>query len=162
MDNRVWNILCSNIRGLNASGKWDAIRNKIDECGCSIIFLQETKRANIDKSFIRKFAPRRFDCFDFVPSIGASSGLLVAWCSSSFQGTVVEKRSFCITVNFASLHNGDICSLTNVYGPCVEPGRSEFINWFRDCDVSHTVNWLFLGDFNFYRSLDNRNKPGGI
>jgi len=23
------------------------------------------------------------------------------------------------------------------------------------------MNWIFLGDFNFYRSLSNRNRPGG-
>ena len=23
------------------------------------------------------------------------------------------------------------------------------------------MNWIFLGDFNFYRSLNNRNRPGG-
>jgi hypothetical protein len=27
--------------------------------------------------------------------------------------------------------------------------------------VDDTINWLFLGDFNFYRSLENRNKLGG-
>jgi hypothetical protein len=119
------------------------------------------KCAIFDMPFIRNFAPCCFDCFDFVPSNGASGGLLVVWCSSSFQGTVVEKKLFCISVNFVALHNGDNWSLTNIYGSCIEPDRSEFITWFKDCDVSDTVNWLFLGDFNFYRSLDNRNKPGG-
>jgi hypothetical protein len=27
--------------------------------------------------------------------------------------------------------------------------------------VTDRVDWIFLGDFNFYRSLGNRNKPGG-
>jgi hypothetical protein len=40
MDNQSWNILCWNIRGINSVGKCDAIRNKIDECGCAIICLQ--------------------------------------------------------------------------------------------------------------------------
>lgn len=30
-----------------------------------------------------------------------------------------------------------------------------------DHDVNNTVNWIFLGDFNLYRSLDNRNRLGG-
>jgi exonuclease III len=77
MDNRVWNILCWNIHGLNASGKWDAVRTKIEECVCSIVCIQETKREHFDTSFIRNLAPRRFDSFDYIPSIGASGGLLI-------------------------------------------------------------------------------------
>lgn len=54
--------------------KWDAIRNKIEESACSIVCLQETKRETFDMVSIRKFAPRRLDSFDFVPSVGASGG----------------------------------------------------------------------------------------
>jgi hypothetical protein len=43
MNNRNWNILCRNIRGLNAVEKHDAVRNKIEDSGCSVICLQETK-----------------------------------------------------------------------------------------------------------------------
>jgi exonuclease III len=69
-----WNILCWNIRGLNASGKWDVVRNKLEESACSIVCLQETKRDHFDIAFIRNFALRRFDCFDFIPADGASGG----------------------------------------------------------------------------------------
>lgn len=48
-----------------------------------------------------------------------------------------------------------------VYGPCDEPARSEFVSWFPDHDTSDSDNWIFLGDFNFYRSLSNRNRSGG-
>ena len=115
----------------------------------------------IDAPFIRNFAPRRFDQFDFIPSVGASGGLLILWCSSIFGGIVVEKLHFSITVNFTSIHNGDTWRLSNIYGPCDEPTRSAFINWFRNCEVDENINWLFLGDFNFYKSLENRNRPGG-
>ena len=161
MNSHSWNILCWNIRGINSSDKWDAIRNKIEESNCSVICLQETKRENFDISFIRNFAPRRFDCFDFIPSVGASGGLLVLWASSFFTGVVFEKLQFSITVDFSSMHSVECWRLTNIYGPCTEPDRSAFINWFRNCDVSDSINWLFMGDFNFYRSLENRNRPGG-
>ena len=48
-----------------------------------------------------------------------------------------------------------------VYGPCAEPLRSEFVQWMRDLDIHSTRHWLFAGDFNFYRSLEDRNRPGG-
>jgi hypothetical protein len=41
-----------------------------------IICLQETKRELLDISFTRRFAPKHFDRFDFVPFVGASGGSL--------------------------------------------------------------------------------------
>jgi exonuclease III len=75
MDSRVWNILCWNIRGLNDSGKWGVVRNKLEENACSIVCLQETRRDHFDMAFIRNFASRHFDCFDFVPADGALGGI---------------------------------------------------------------------------------------
>ena len=155
MNSHNWNILCRNIRGLNGSIKWDAVRKKLDESGCSIVCIQEIKRELIDASFIRNFAPRHFDHFDYIPSIGLSGGLLGLWCCSVFGGIVVEKLQFSITVNFTSIHNGDQWHLGNIYGPCDEPARSTLINWFRNYEADDRLNWIFLGDFNYYRLLEN-------
>jgi hypothetical protein len=38
-------------------------------------------------SYIRKFAPRRFDCIDFIPSLGASGGILVLWNSAAWHSS---------------------------------------------------------------------------
>jgi hypothetical protein len=51
--------------------------------------------------------------------------------------------------------------MSTVYGPCHEPDRTNFVNWLLYHDVQDHGNWLFFGDFNFYRSLANRNKLGG-
>lgn len=75
---RMWTILCWNVRDLNAVRKWDSIRNKIVEADCDIICLQETKKESIDQAFLRKILPPTLDEFLFVPSAGASGGLLVA------------------------------------------------------------------------------------
>jgi hypothetical protein len=161
MSTRSWHILCWNIRGINAVAKWDAVRDKVEESSCSVICLQETKRESFDLSYIRNFAPRRFDKFDYIPSVGASGGILVIWNSSIFTGDVIEKQRFGITLSFKSTHNNDLWKLTTVYGPCEEPDRSLFIDWFRGHVIDDSDNWIFLGDFNFYRSLSNRNRPGG-
>ena len=72
---------------------------------CSIVCLQETKIEHFEMSFIRKFAPRRFDAYDFVPSIGTSGGILVLWNSATFAGATLEKRPFGLTLSFTSQHN---------------------------------------------------------
>jgi exonuclease III len=93
--NRSYNILCWNVRGINAAEKWPSIRNKIDESNYEILCFQETKKEQFDSSFIRNFAPRKFDKFLFAPSVGASRGILVAWNGSLFEGTIIEIHPFC-------------------------------------------------------------------
>lgn len=52
MNSRSWQILCWNIRGLNDANKWDAVWGKVEESGCAIICLQETKKQDCDMAFI--------------------------------------------------------------------------------------------------------------
>lgn len=98
MNTRDWNILCWNICGINGSEKWDAVRDKIEKSASAVICLQETKKDSFDSSFIRKFAPRHFDRFDYIPSNGASGGILILWNSATFHGIILDKQSFGITV----------------------------------------------------------------
>ena len=46
-------------------------------------------------------------------------------------------------------------------GPCQGVERDVFVNWLYDLDIQDESNWMIMGDFNFYRSLLDRNKPGG-
>ena len=52
--------------------------------------------------------------------------------------------------------------LTNVYRPCEGPERVEFTQWFEGIEMEVDELWLFMGDFNFMRSLDNINQEGAI
>jgi len=84
--------LCWNIRGLNATEKHDAVRDKIKESACSIICLQETKIQNIDMSILQKFVPQRFDKFDFSPSNGAS-GIVMFSLQPQLTSSLLASRS---------------------------------------------------------------------
>jgi exonuclease III len=70
-----WKIMNWNIRGLNSDKKWDALSNKIEESGCDIVCLQETKREHFDLKYIKNFCPKKFNKFVFLPSVGASGVL---------------------------------------------------------------------------------------
>ena len=52
---RDWKILCWNVRGLNSEARQLVVKQKIEESGCSIVCLQETKCMHIDQRFLRKF-----------------------------------------------------------------------------------------------------------
>lgn len=68
-----------------------------------------------------------------------------------------------MTMQFTSVHNLESWNLTTVYGPCLEPARTDFISWMRSIVIQPEDDWIldFLRGFNFYRSLEDRNRPGG-
>jgi hypothetical protein len=85
-----------------------------------------------------------FDILDFIPSFGALGGILVIWNSASFVGVIVDKMAFGLAISFTSLFKS-----------------AEFVDRLHSHVIVDGENWLFMGDFNFYRSLKDRNKPGG-
>jgi exonuclease III len=96
-----------NLRGINSEKKWLALYNKIEESGCDIICLQETKRELFDLTYIKKFCPKRFNKFEFVPSVGASGGLIIIWNGDLFNGEFAFHNEFSISVNFKSNLSND-------------------------------------------------------
>lgn len=158
---RSWNILCWNVRGINSADKWPFIRNKIEESNCEIFCFQETKMEHFDLAFIKNFVPKRFDTFNFAPSTCASGGIIVGQTGSLFHGYVIEVRPFLVIIYFSSRMDMHVQFLSSVYGPCTEPARTIFVNWMKNLDIQDDCNQILIGDFNFYRSLENRNRSGG-
>jgi len=159
MNNRSWKVLSWNVRGINSDKKWNSIRDKIVESGCDIACLQGTKREHFDANFIRSFCPP-FDCFEFLPSVGASGGSIIIWKGLLFSGFCVFQNLYAQSVEFTSLHNGVTWLLTNIYAPCTPPGKRAFLRWFKHIPMPPQVDWLVVGDFNLYRNPRDRNKPG--
>lgn len=159
---RLWKVLCWNVRGINSDEKWNSIKDTILEAGCDVFCFQETKRQLFDSQFIRKFSPPGFDSFEFQPSMGASGGLITCWKSSAFSGQLIFQNNFAITIRLSAKHNRDSWLLTNIYGPCAHAGKRDFLRWFKQYDINNADdNWLLVGDFNLMRKPENRNKPSG-
>lgn len=158
---KSWKVLCWNIKGINSQLKWDALRNKIVESWCDIICIQETKRELFDLNYVKNFCPPSFDCFEYLPSVGASGGVITIWKSQCFTDTLAFMNEFSLSVEFASKHNNQTWVLTNVYAPCTSEGKREFLNWFKNIHMPDNIDWIIVGDFNLLRSPDNRNRPGG-
>lgn len=104
--------------------------------------------------------PKKFDSFLFVPSRVASGGFLVCWCDSIFRRTLLSSNNFALCISFTSRHNNDSWFLAAIYGPCRGQERDVFVSWLQSFQLQPSEAWIFLGDFNFYRSVENRNKPG--
>ena len=159
--NRAWYIVDWNVRGINSQLRWDEIRAKADECNCHVMCLQETKRELFDRSYIRKFCPRRINQFAFSPSVGNSGGIITLWNGNMFDGIIINSSKFQLTVQLTCKLSARVIYITNVYTPTAVEERDEFPTWLYVVDTSLMEFWMILGDFNLMRSPDNRNRPGG-
>jgi hypothetical protein len=148
--------------GLNSEDKCNTVQTKIEEIACIIYCLQETKRQTFGPSMIRKVAPKSFNKFSFSPSQGASGGILIGWKDSQLVGQVIHNCRFAITTLFTSQHKMEQWKLKVVYGPCHGQERHDFVNWLNSLQIADDENWMIIRDFNFYGSLETRNKDGGI
>jgi exonuclease III len=157
---RTWKILNWNVRGINSDKKWNSIRDKILESGCEIVCIQETKREAFELNFIRKFCPPDFNSFQYLPSVGASRGILVAWKGHLFSGQLAFSNEFAISVDFTAKQNNEQWILTTVYAPCTLVGKRNFLEWFINVQMPPEIDWLTVGDFNLTRKLEDRNKGG--
>ena len=149
------------MRGLNSPDRKCAVRQKIIESQCVVACFQETKCMNFDVRKIKSFFPKQFDTFSFAPSVGASGGILVVWNSAVLFGLLVDVQPFVVTINFTSRQNNEQWNLVTVYGPCQGEPRDNFVNWLYNIDIPVDENWMIIRDFNFIRSIYNRNLPEG-
>jgi endonuclease/exonuclease/phosphatase family metal-dependent hydrolase len=85
----------------------------------------------------------------------------VAWSSCVFSATTIDSQVFVLRLQVTSVHNLAVWQLITVYGPTREPARLNFVSWLYSLNIAANDNYLILGDFNFYRSASNRNRPGG-
>ena len=161
INKRSWNILNCNITGINAEAKWLALKQKIEESAARIICLQETKREMFDLAYIHNFCPQRFNKFEYLPSIGASGGILTAWNGALFSGELMFQNKFSLSIQFTCRTSSKSWILTNIYGPCNHEDKIEFIDWFGNIQMPNDVDWIIMGDFNFIRTPEDRNRPGG-
>lgn len=155
-NNRNFNILVWNVRGINSKEKWDAIKSKINESSYHILCLQETKG-----NTLTLFTSRHLNNFAYFPSVGASGGIITIWNGLVYSGEVIQSNAYCVTVKFTSNLDNSCFFLSNVYGPSNAAGKLAFITWFLNLDYSSFDEWIIAGDFNLYRSIEDMNKPGG-
>jgi hypothetical protein len=53
--------------------------------GCTNkLCFQETNRDDFDHEYLKKFTPRAFDEFSYIPSFGNSRGTLISWKGIKF------------------------------------------------------------------------------
>src|SRR4051812_35146628 len=72
------------------------------------------------------FVPPKFTKFEFLPSRGASGGLIIIWNSSLFSAQLYFQNEFSISITLTSLLSNETWILTNIYGPCLAEKKKIF------------------------------------
>jgi hypothetical protein len=84
----------------------------------------------------------------------------VGWNGSVFSGQVSHSSHFALSIDFTATINAEYWKLLVVYGPCQGQERMNFTSWLNNLQIPDDENWMLVGDFNFYRSIDNKNRDG--
>lgn len=94
--------------------------------------------------------------FIFLPSVGASGGIIIAWkaCLGAVQASRVDHFSTSIQFCPAS---GAPWWLTCVYGPQGDDSKIAFLQELRDIRSQCAGQWLIGGDFNLIYKDEGKN-----
>jgi hypothetical protein len=132
------------------------VKAAISNFNPKILSLQETKLEEISLFKAMTFLPPSLRSFHFIPSIGASGGILTAWDDREIECTHMIYNTYSITTSFASRLFDLSFSITNVYGPCTAVERPIFFDELKNMGPSVSSPWTIFGDFNAMLDPDDR------
>jgi exonuclease III len=145
-----------NVRGLGRPAKCTDVKAAISNFNQKILCLQETKLEEISQFKAMTFLPPSLRSFHFIPSIGASGGILTAWDDRDIECTNVIYNSFSILNSFSSRLTDLSFSVTNVYGPCTTAVRPNFFDELKNLGPFVGGPWTIFGNFNAMLDPDDR------
>ena len=94
--------------------------------------------------------------WDYLPSVGASGGIVVLWNSVWIDVININKGIFSISLNCISKDDQFSWLLTGVYGPNGGPRRRTFWNELDNICVNNQLPWVLGGDFNVIKCSNDK------
>lgn len=122
-------ILNWNVRGLNNPARRTAVRKVVADSRCSIVCLQETKLAVINRSLTAKILGTAFcDNFIYKGADGTRGGILIA-CNQNFEIHAIASApgGYSVTANVRDRSDNTSWSVTCVYGPQDDHEKTQFL-----------------------------------
>ena len=149
-------LLDWNVRGLGDENKCSLVHDVLTSCQPSIACFQETKLEAAPTIKLRSFLPTNFNNHAIMPSMGSSSGLLVAWDTSAYSGQVIASHGFHLIVRFSSTTSETVFVVTTVYAPCVQQERQLFLDEINATAALIFEPWIVISDFNMYQFKEEK------
>jgi hypothetical protein len=110
-----------------------------------IACLQESKLEGVHASKASSFLPPGLSSYSFVPSRGASAGIITAWDPRFLHHVTDNPLEFSLTSSFELAADGMRFSITNVYAPCDGARRDDFLAELRSLAGLGADPWLIVG-----------------
>lgn len=152
------NILNWNIRGMNSPRKRQALSDYIRHYQVDMIAIQETKKDTFSDRILRNIAPR-FDIWIYLPSHGASGGILFGGDSNKIEITQHSLHQFCIDIHLINKLDQNAWQFTIVYGPTIRSLKKALWIELDSLRIGMTKHWLLCGDFNVIRNHQEKSGP---
>lgn len=155
---KLYKFLSWNVRGLNSVARQEDVKQVIATFRPDLICMQETKMSTSDNAIIRSaLGPEYENNFCFLPSCGASGGILIA-----AKNNILQVQNPLLTVNTISATLFDIkrqtsWMVTGVYGPQGDLEKKMFLRELRHLKRIATSRWLLIGDFNLIYKVEDKN-----
>jgi exonuclease III len=134
------------------------VRLLIQQAKPQLIYLQETKLAEISFSIVVEFLGDPFcNNFIFLPAEETRGGVLIAWDKDYVDRGAVMREDYNISVQVTLLMSNGAFGLTAVYDPTNSADKPSFLDELVRCQPI-SAPWLYIGDFNLhYEASDKSN-----
>jgi exonuclease III len=121
-----------------------------------MVCLQETKMQYIARSTLVSVLGSEFTEYVFLPSDGASGGILVAWKNHLRYTDASRVDNHSVSIQFHK-QEGGTWWLTCVYGPQGDEEKISFLQELRNVREGCNGPWVVAGDFNLIYKTSNKN-----
>jgi hypothetical protein len=149
-------IISWNVRGLGNPLKRKKIKVEVRQREPDVLMLQETKVEVVDGLLIRSVWDSRHKDWSYLPSVGASGGILVVWDSRVATCLDVIRGSFSLSV-FLDFKDRGKAWISAVYGPNSPSERGPFWEELFALGGLCSPVWCLGGDFNVIRTPTEKN-----
>lgn len=132
-----------------------AIKRLLKKINPDIVLIQETKRHNFDRAFIKSIWSSKDVGWAYTEANGWSGGLLTMWDEGKLLEILVIKAEFSLSVK-CSIICKKVCWITNVYGPTNYRERNILRAELSSLAEVCVEPWSLGGDFNSIRQRQER------
>ena len=93
-------ILAWNIRGLGSSNKCRELRNLVRRYKSDFLIVCDTKSDSFSQPLLRFIGGGRLTCWEFLPSQGSASGILIGWDALVASKLEVNYGNYSLSIKF--------------------------------------------------------------